>query len=109
MDLRLAFASHFYKEGSEEPDETFDRFFKVFGEEIENFKASEEGKDFWGARMIWTGIRALDQRKIIEDMDACISIKVRIFALPTFPVLPCRTRLLTRRYLDEVSSPCQWL
>ncbi|RDL39187.1 Metallo-dependent hydrolase [Venustampulla echinocandica] len=76
VDLRLAFAFRYYREGSEEPDKTFDGLFKVFGEEIEKFKASEEGKAFWGARMIWTGLRAMDTRKIVEDMDACIGIKL---------------------------------
>ena len=77
VDLRLAFAFRYYKEGHEVPEDTFAEMFRVMDEEIENFKASEEGKGFWGARMIWTGIRALDTRKIVEDMDACISIKVR--------------------------------
>ncbi|KAH7407500.1 hypothetical protein BKA64DRAFT_743127 [Cadophora sp. MPI-SDFR-AT-0126] len=76
VDLRLAFAFFYYREGSEEPEPTYDRMFKIFGEEIEKFKASEEGREFWGTRMIWTGLRALDTRKIVEDMDACIAIKL---------------------------------
>jgi len=68
IDLRLAFTFHYYAEGQEEPEKTYDRMFKVFGEEIEAFKASEDGKEFWGARMIWTGVRILDTRKIVEDM-----------------------------------------
>ncbi|KAH8811699.1 hypothetical protein F5884DRAFT_669079 [Xylogone sp. PMI_703] len=76
LDLRLAFTFRYFKEGSETPEETYHEFFRVFGEEIEKFKASEEGKGFWGARMIWTGLRVLDTRKIIEDMDACISVKL---------------------------------
>jgi adenosine deaminase CECR1 len=76
VDLRLAFTFFYYAEGKEQPEASYERMFKVFGEEIEKFKAHEEGKDFWGARMIWTGIRALDTRKIVEDMDACISIKL---------------------------------
>ncbi|KAH6683025.1 adenosine deaminase family protein-like protein [Halenospora varia] len=76
VDLRLAFTFRYYKEGEEEPEPTFDRMFEVFGEEIENFKKSDEGKGFWGARMIWTGLRVLDTRKMVEDMDACIGIKL---------------------------------
>ncbi|OWO97467.1 hypothetical protein B2J93_5280 [Marssonina coronariae] len=76
VDLRLAFTFFYYREGSEEPEATYDRMFKIFGEEIWAFKASEEGRRFWGARMIWTGIRVLDTRKIVEDMDACIAIKL---------------------------------
>jgi len=103
VDLRLAFAFFYYREGSEEPEPTYDRMFKIFGEEVEKFKASEEGEEFWGTRIIWTGmrlslgflafasrsllrlpstnacfigLRALDTRKIVEDMDACIAIKL---------------------------------
>lgn len=75
IDLRLAFTFFYYAEGKEEPEPSYERMFKVFGEEIERFKASEEGKEFWGCRMIWTGIRVLDTRKIVEDMDQCIFVK----------------------------------
>lgn len=76
VDMRLAFTFRYFKEGQETPEDTYDEMFRVFGEEIKSFKASEEGKEFWGMRMIWTGIRVLDTRKIVEDMDACIAIKV---------------------------------
>lgn len=93
VDLRLAFTFRYFREGQEVPEPSYDRMFKVFGEEIENFKASEEGKGFWGVRMIWTGLyrytsmisptltmnsglRVLETRKIVEDMDACLTIKV---------------------------------
>lgn len=76
VDLRLAFMWQWYPEGQEDPDDGFEGMFKAFGEEIEKFKASEEGKSFWGCRMIWTGIRALDTRLIVEDMDACLNMKL---------------------------------
>lgn len=76
VDLRLAFTFRYYREGNDVPEETFDRMFYAFGEEIKIFKDSEEGKGFWGARMIWTGLRILETRKMIEDMDACITIKI---------------------------------
>jgi adenosine deaminase CECR1 len=76
VDLRLAFVFQYYKEGQQVPEDNYARFFEVFGEEIDKFKASEEGKGFWGARMIWTGLRVLDTRKIVEDMDSCIATKL---------------------------------
>jgi adenosine deaminase CECR1 len=76
IDLRLAFTFRYYKEGHDVPEDTFHEMFRVFGEEIENFKKSDEGKGFWGCRMIWTGLRILDTRKMVEDMDACIAIKL---------------------------------
>jgi adenosine deaminase CECR1 len=76
VDLRIAFVFQYYKEGQEDPEPSYEEFFRVFGEEIEKFKASKEGKGFWGARMIWTGLRALDTRLIVQDMDACIATKL---------------------------------
>lgn len=76
IDLRLAMSRNYYKAGQEEPDHDRMDFFKHFGEEIEKFKSSEEGKNFWGCRMIWTGIRALNTRGIVEDMDHAIMIKM---------------------------------
>lgn len=75
-DLRLAFTFHYYREGNEHPETDFSRLFQVFHEELEKYQASEEGKTFWGSRIIWTGIRILESRKIIEDMEACISMKI---------------------------------
>jgi len=76
VEIRRTFTSLFYLKGQEKPvDGNYDEF-KIFGEEIENFKASEEGKGFIGARIIWTSIRAFDSRCIIEDMDRCITNKL---------------------------------
>jgi hypothetical protein len=36
-------------------------------DEIEKFKKTEEGKDFWGARMIWTTIRAFNKKQVVES------------------------------------------
>lgn len=76
VDLRTDFSTPNYRESLETPEQDFSHTLKVLEEEIGAFKASEEGKGFWGARLIWTGIRAFDQRKIIEDMDACIAMKL---------------------------------
>ena len=50
--------------------------FQVIDEEVTQFKASEAGKDFWGLRMIWTSMRGLGTRSIIQDMDNCIATKL---------------------------------
>lgn len=76
IDLRLAMGGHYYRANREEPDADRMEFFKHFGEEIEKFKNSEEGKGFWGCRMIWTGIRRMDTRGIVEDMDHAIMVKM---------------------------------
>ena len=93
VDMRLAFTFPYFANGMEVPEESYDRMFKVFGEEIEKFKNSEEGKGFWGMRMIWTGLRVLDTRKIVEDMDACITIKVCGIKLFLNPLIELTTPL----------------
>jgi adenosine deaminase CECR1 len=77
VDIRHAFVAPFYREGSETPDEDFSGFFKALHEEIEAFKASEEGKGFWGAKMIWTTIRHGSPRDVVQDMKNCLEMKAQ--------------------------------
>ena len=67
VDVRAAFTFQYRREGSETPEEGYEEVIGVFGEEVEHFKASSEGKNFWGARMIWTALRNLERKKIIES------------------------------------------
>lgn len=76
VDLRAAFTFEYCRAGSEVPETDYLELFRWFGEEIGRFKESEEGKGFWGARMIWTGIRRFDTRLIVEDMDRCLTTKL---------------------------------
>ncbi|KAI9776090.1 MAG: hypothetical protein M1839_000603 [Geoglossum umbratile] len=75
VDVRAAFLFQYRREGSETPEEGYEEAIRVFGEEIEHFKASPEGRHFWGARMIWTTLRDLERTKIIESMKHCIAVK----------------------------------
>ena len=47
----------------------------IFKEEVEAFKASEEGKGFWGARIIWTALRFQARQQIEENMKECVEMK----------------------------------
>ncbi|KAI9682865.1 MAG: hypothetical protein M1829_006299 [Trizodia sp. TS-e1964] len=76
VDFRVAFVHEYRKEGHDEPEEGYFEVMRVFGEEINRFKASEEGKSFWGARMIWTTLRFFDNRQIAESMEDCIAVKL---------------------------------
>lgn len=70
VDLRAAFAFDYFREKSYtpmSPEEGYSEVIRILGEETEKFQATEEGKDFWGARMIWTTIRAFSNRAIIES------------------------------------------
>ncbi|KAJ4357613.1 uncharacterized protein N0V89_002189 [Didymosphaeria variabile] len=63
VDLRSAFSTH-RTAGSAKKNE------------VEKFKASEKGKDFWGVRMIWTTVRAFDNRTVVNSMKQCIEMKI---------------------------------
>lgn len=67
VDLRAAFNLPFYRTGCEKSDEDFSGMVGMLNEEIEAFKASEEGKTFWGARLIWTSVRNFGTKYIIES------------------------------------------
>lgn len=49
------------------PDTGFNYRVAVMGEEIEAFKKTEEGKNFWGGRLIWTVLRVLDADSIVTS------------------------------------------
>ncbi|KAL5386500.1 hypothetical protein PMIN02_008495 [Paraphaeosphaeria minitans] len=76
VDLRSAFYTPYRSLGKEEWDADFFNMLEHIEDEVEKFKASEEGKDFWGVRMIWTTVRAFDNRTIVNSMNQCIEMKI---------------------------------
>ncbi len=76
VDLRIAFKFEFRKEGQTNGQiGKYDDFFKALGEEIDKFKRSEAGKNFIGARLIWTVVRKMDNRALADSMKECIRMK----------------------------------
>ena len=47
---------------------------RIFGEVVEAFKAAQP--DFWGARIIWTQVRAFGPEMILDSMKECIAAKL---------------------------------
>lgn len=84
VDVRIAFKFEFRKAGQTHGQVgRFDDFFNALGEEIEKFQQSPAGKNFKGARLIWTVIRKLDNRSLAESMKECIRMKKK------FPHIIC--------------------
>ncbi|WEW60676.1 ADGF domain-containing protein [Emydomyces testavorans] len=75
-EFRLAFCFEFQKDQCDTAEEDYIGFFEVFDEEIEKFKASDSGKGFYGARMIWTTMRSYSNQEIVESMKQCILTKI---------------------------------
>lgn len=74
-DFRMAFAAKYWKEGHDKPEEGQEGLFQAFGEELEKFQATEEGKGWWGCRFIWTTLRMYDKKDMVDHMKQCISVK----------------------------------
>lgn len=73
VDIRSAFYTPYRSTGKEKWDEDWFHMLEHMADEIEKFKASEEGKEFWGARMIWTTIRQFGTKQVIESMSHSIN------------------------------------
>ncbi|MCJ1253661.1 hypothetical protein MMC24_001473 [Lignoscripta atroalba] len=75
VDLRLAFVFEYRRECAETAEEGYEEMFQAFGEEVEKFQTTEEGRNFWGCRFIWTALRVLDKKDVVDSMKECISVK----------------------------------
>ncbi|KAF4548687.1 Adenosine/AMP deaminase-like protein 2 [Elsinoe fawcettii] len=75
VDMRAVFRVPFYRKGSEVPEKDNTAKFQALQDAIDEFMDSPEGKNFWGARMIFTDIRFFDGKTIIEGMKECIEMK----------------------------------
>ena len=75
VDFRATFYNDFRLEGSEEPSKDCGDMLRVFDEEVKKFKASNEGRDFWGCRFIWTTLRMWGKKALVEHMKQCIDMK----------------------------------
>jgi adenosine deaminase CECR1 len=58
--------AEFYDSTHENPQKRYAELFQIFADEVEAYKASEEGKGFWGVRIVWTCLRSYDKKKVIE-------------------------------------------
>lgn len=75
-EIRFTWPLNYYRLGQETPESNYSHMFTVIDEEIKAFKASPEGKGFWGLRMIWTSLRIWDQKSIVQNMDHAITTKI---------------------------------
>ena len=57
------------------PGNRHEKFFKLFSEELADFQATDQGKNFWGCRFIWTTLRFVGKREVVDSMKMCIDAK----------------------------------
>lgn len=63
-------------EGDEDPDPDLDVWWHVLVDELDKFKNSDKGKDFWGARVIWSDARVKSPAAITSSMKKALQRKV---------------------------------
>lgn len=62
-------------DGQEDVDPNLDVWWTVLVEEIDKFKATEEGKNFWGVRIIWSDSRGKNRASITKSMKIALQRK----------------------------------
>lgn len=75
VDFRMAALFDYQREGSEEPETGYEKFFCLVADEIEKFKSTKEGERFWGCRFIWCALRSFGKKQIVDSMKDCILMK----------------------------------
>ena len=95
VEFRVAFVFRYFMTNSDTPVDGYNEFCRLFVEELEKFKATEEGSQFFGARIIWTTDRLLLNRAIAESMKQCIEVKKE------FPGLICGFDLVNQEDLGR--------
>lgn len=76
VELRFTWPLNYCRDRREEPEKDYSHMFQVIEQEVAKFKASPEGKGFWGLTLIWTTLRSIDTRPMVENMDHCITTKL---------------------------------
>lgn len=83
VEFRISFVFQFRKEDQVAPEDGYEAFCRVVEEEVEQFKATEEGRRFYEVRIIWTTLRRFNNKDIVDNMKRCIATK------QAFPDLIC--------------------
>ncbi|ODM21215.1 hypothetical protein SI65_04268 [Aspergillus cristatus] len=62
-------------DGDEDIDPDLDVWWDVLLDEVNKFKATEKGQNFWGVRVIWSDARGKDRAKITRSMKIALERK----------------------------------
>ncbi|THC87181.1 hypothetical protein EYZ11_013373 [Aspergillus tanneri] len=63
--------------GDEDPDPNLDAWWTVLEEELQRFRASDKGRRFWGARVIWSDWRGGQRDQLLRSMKIALQRKQR--------------------------------
>lgn len=75
VEFRIAFVFQFRSEGNDKPDDDYFGWCQVVKDVLAEFQETEEGKNFYDARIIWTTLRRFSNGEIVDSMKKCIETK----------------------------------
>ncbi|PKY06726.1 putative CECR1 family adenosine deaminase [Aspergillus campestris IBT 28561] len=77
-EFRNVFSAPFTLEGGNTPEDGYTAWCRVFQEEVEQFKGTDEGQSFHGARVIWATLRSLPTKQLVQNMQECVLAKLDV-------------------------------
>ncbi|KAI9889762.1 MAG: hypothetical protein M1814_004964 [Vezdaea aestivalis] len=75
VEFRMCFVGPYRRHGSKKDEVGHEEMVAALWEEINIFTHTEEGKGFWGVRLIWTTLRSMISSDVLDDMLECIQAK----------------------------------
>ncbi|KAF7899126.1 uncharacterized protein EAF01_008339 [Botrytis porri] len=107
IEIRILFKVEFQLEWSDTPSGEIEMA-RVICEEREKFAITmkKKNKEWWGLRVIWTGLRLWKDEEIKADMETCMRVKERYPDLVSGYDLEGQERL--GRTLEDLIPICLW-
>ncbi|TGO16818.1 hypothetical protein BTUL_0024g00900 [Botrytis tulipae] len=107
IEIRMIFKVEFRLEWSDTPSGELE-LARVVWEEREKFAIAmkKKNKEWWGLRVIWTGLRLWKDEEIKADMEACMRVKERYPDLISGYDLEGQEKL--GRTLEDLIPICLW-
>ncbi|KAK0635170.1 hypothetical protein B0T17DRAFT_486108 [Bombardia bombarda] len=75
-EIRFVWPLDYCTTNSDTPEPDYTAMFTAIDEEVAKFRATPQGRPFWGLRMIWTCLRFRPTDRIITEMGRCIETKL---------------------------------
>ncbi|KAI0472514.1 hypothetical protein F4859DRAFT_484435 [Xylaria cf. heliscus] len=75
-EIRFSWQLDYYRKGCESPEQDYTVMMNTIEEEVKAFQNTDEGRGFWGIRMIWASLRFMPADSILRNMENCIATKL---------------------------------
>ncbi|KAI0192135.1 adenosine/AMP deaminase [Astrocystis sublimbata] len=75
-EVRFSWALDYYRKDCETPEQDYTTMMDTIEEEVKDFQNTEEGRGFWGIRIIWASLRFMPRQSILQNMQHCLATKL---------------------------------